>query len=375
MIQWGHLMLLQEFLKKHRDQILVDCEIRIVARAALLPTSVQMKKGLPIFFNQLIDALNTNLLKVRNRDEILISQSAATHGDELWKLGYTLSHVVHTYGAMCQAITGIAVLTKEPLTAEEFHKLNSCLDIAIAGAVTKFEMTSQENFKRKEEVNLGSFAHELRNALCRAQIAVEMLSKGLVGLGGSTSKVLARSLKDMDVLITRSLSEVRLRVKSELIEEYFLINGVINQLAITADIEAEAKNQSIHIQMEPNIHVNTDRHLVLAAIGNLIQNALKFTKEKGVIQISVKSEDKCAVIEVQDQCGGIPPVEMAKLFKAFNQQDTDKSGLGLGLIISKKAIEKCGGSLEVRNLSDGCVFAIQLPIAKPQNAAESKSIV
>jgi signal transduction histidine kinase len=368
-------MSLYQFLLENRSRIIQASEKRTVLLAALRPTSEQLQNGLPIFFDQLVEVLSKHSVDVGNQDEFEITESAGSHGKELLRLGYTLSHVVHSYGAMCQAITEVASLTKAPVTALEFHNLNRCLDIAIAGAVTEFESIRQSENKSREVVHLGAISHELRNALSRARISFEMLSKGLVGLGGSTSKVLERSLDEMGVLINRSLSEVRLRADSELNEEYFLVIEVISQLVVSAEIEAGYKQQTLTVKVDPKIGVKTDRHLIVAAVGNLVQNALKFTKVSGNIEIRGKSENKSIVIEIQDQCGGIPADKMDELFKPFVQHNRDRTGLGLGLLISKRAVEKCGGTLSVSNTEGGCVFTVKLPANYPSTEADPKPVV
>ena len=354
-------MALHEFLINKRAEILAASEKRVVALAALRPTSDQLQNGLPLFLDQLVDVLSKNLDVVGTQDEAEISDTASSHGRELLRLGYTLTHVVHSYGAMCQAITEVASSTKAPVTAMEFHHLNRCLDIAIAGAVTEFESLRNLENKNREVVHLGAVAHELRNALNRASISFQMLSKGMVGLGGSTSRVLEHSLKEMDLLINRSLSEVRLRANSDLNETYFSIIELVSQLVVTAEIEAAQKQLVLTVTIDPTMYVKTDRHLVLAAIGNLIQNAMKFTKTGGNISILGAAKNNDIVISVKDQCGGIPVDKIGTLFKPFVQQNTDRTGLGLGLLISKQAIEKCGGTLTVNNIDSGCIFTVTLP--------------
>ena len=366
---------LNQFLKDHRAEILRESEKRVVSLAALRATSTQLQEGLPLFFNQLTEVLNRNSKEVSPNSEIEISHAAGAHGKEFLRLGYTLTHVVHSYGALCQAVTELASQKQAPITALEFHNLNRCLDIAIAGAVTEFEFIRNKESKYREALHLGMIAHELRNVLSRARIAYQMLTKGIVGLGGSTSKIIERSFVDMDILINRSLSEVRIRADSELYKETFSIIEIVNDLVLTAEIEAEHKKQTITIQVDPAIRIQSDRQLVLAAAGNLIQNALKYTKEKGNITIIGRTDGVNAVIEVQDQCGGIPPNKFDQLFKSFSQQSADRSGLGLGLFVSKQAIEKCGGTLTVNNIEDGCAFSINLPAESDPEEPIQGSIV
>lgn len=368
-------MSLEDFLVSSRAEILAASEKRVVALAALRPTSDQMQLGLPIFLDQLIEVLSKNLKSVGTQHEAEISHTAGSHGRELLRLGYTLTHVVHSYGAMCQAVTEVASATKAPVTAMEFHLLNRCLDIAIAGAVTEFESLRSHESKSREVLHLGQVAHELRNALSRARISFQLLSKGMVGIGGSTSRVLDRSLEEMDILINRSLSEVRLRAESDLNEEYFSVFDLVGQLMITADIEAAHKEQKLSVSVDSTMYLKTDRQLILAAIGNLMQNAMKFSRVGGNISVIGTSKQNEVIISVRDECGGIPVDKMAQLFKPFVQQNTDRTGLGLGLLISKQAVEKCGGVMTVENIDGGCQFTVKLPQVEFPQPVKPESVV
>ena len=68
------------------------------------------------------------------------------------------------------------------------------------------------------------------------------------------------------------------------------------------------------------------------------------------------------LIEVQDECGGLPEGQSAELFHPFEQRGSDRTGLGLGLAYSQWAIVANGGRIYVRNLpASGCVFIADLP--------------
>jgi len=214
--------MLEQFLKQNEDQILKKTEDKSRELAGDHPTSDRLKAGLPIFYGQIIsivrhannpstpppkdiekiaDAADRNdepaMAEAAGQpEEADLAKSAGLHGVELRKLGYSLSHVVHAYGAMCQAITETASEKEFPIAAAEFHTLNRCLDVAIAGAVTEFQAhsDSQEN---KDPVNT-----EMRNALNSAIVAFQSIKRGIVGVGGTTGQVLENSLKKMDKLLT-----------------------------------------------------------------------------------------------------------------------------------------------------------------------------
>ncbi len=128
--------------------------------------------------------------------------AAASHGKEFLKLGYSLSHVVHSYGSMCQSFTELATQKNANISPQEFNILNGCLDIAIASAVSEFQFRSNEATEERELQHLGFLAHELRNALSSATVAHEMIKAGLVGVGGSTASVLEANLSRECVILS-----------------------------------------------------------------------------------------------------------------------------------------------------------------------------
>lgn len=100
----------------------------------------------------------------------------------------------------------------------------------------------------------------------------------------------------------------------------------------------------------------------LIVLSNLIQNALKYTREGGKIQVRANLAGEHIVIEVEDECGGLSPNAETELFKPFEQQSQNRTGLGLGLTIARRAIVLNHGTIKVQNLpGKGCIFKITLP--------------
>lgn len=89
-----------------------------------------------------------------------IGSSATRHGAELSAAGCSVSQVVHDYGDICQAITEIALEQHAPITVEEFHTLNRCLDTAIAEAVTEHTRLTAQTRSHEEVERLGQAAHD-----------------------------------------------------------------------------------------------------------------------------------------------------------------------------------------------------------------------
>ena len=117
-------------------------------------------------------------------------------------------------------------------------------------------------------------------------------------------------------------------------------------------------------QVDPRLAVNGDPQLLTSAVMNLLNNAFKYTPAGGRVVLRARREGQRVHIEVEDECGGIPD-GTDDPFKAFaDRRRNDRTGLGLGLSIARKAVRMHGGDIHHRNLpGKGCVFVIDVPLA------------
>ncbi len=116
--------------------------------------------------------------------------------------------------------------------------------------------------------------------------------------------------------------------------------------------------------VDPALAVEADPQLLASAVMNLLHNAFKNTRSGGAVVLRAHAEGDRLLVEIEDECGGIPEGK-TDLFQAFgNRRGTDRSGLGLGLSIARKAVRAHGGDITIRNMPGrGCVFAIDVPLA------------
>ena len=114
--------------------------------------------------------------------------------------------------------------------------------------------------------------------------------------------------------------------------------------------------------VDDGVIVEGDRQVLMAVVMNLLQNAFKFTRAGTTVVLSVGGSAERVLIEIQDECGGLPSGNVNELFLPFEQRGVDRTGMGLGLAFSRWAIEANNGRIYARNLPDrGCVFGIDLP--------------
>lgn len=352
---------LKKFLVKNKKDILELTEEKSKKLVGILGISDQLKLGLELFYDQLVKILESSNSENNPSRDML--SSAAAHGQESLRLGYSLSQVVHSYGAICQSITEVATLKNIRISSEEFNVLNASLDVAIAAAVSEYQFESDKVSEQREIQHLGFLAHELRNALYGATVAHEMIKAGLVGAKGSTSSVLEANLVRMRNLIDRSLFAVRMRADSDLYIEKFNLLKLYEQVAITSGVDANKKNQSLITEIDPEIEIVGDSQIIISALANLVQNAIKYSKYGGKIWVRAKVSIDKVFIDVEDQCGGIELENVQSLFEPYVQNSADRSGLGLGLALVQQAVHLSQGKISVQNLPNrGCKFIMEIPL-------------
>lgn len=357
--------MLYEFIQNNRAEILAQARQRVASRNETDPAALNLEKGLPIFLDQLGDALRLKeQTGTENQDPIV--KTATRHGTDLWREGFTVRQVVQDYGDICQVVTTLAVERKAPVTTEEFRTLNLCLDDAIAEAVTAYGRQSEGSIRDEGTERLGVLVHEMRNLLNTAILSFESIKSGVVALNGSTGLMHGRSLLGLRNLIDRSFADVRIDSGLQNLERV-AVAGVIEEVEITGSVQAQAKGIHFTVKLgEPTAIVEADRQILTAAVANLVQNALKFTRKKGHVWLTTSTTSDRVLIEVEDECGGLPPGKAEELFDTYAQRGRDRTGLGLGLSICLKAAKAMNGELRVRDMpGKGCVFTIDLPRQPP----------
>ena len=368
------------FLSNNRDELIERCAIKVAKRSNRNATIEQLKNGVPMFLDQL-----TLTLEAEERGEEsaslaisgasggegpMLSQigiSAAAHGKQLLELNYSIDHVVHDYGDLCQAITDLAFERDAPFMVNEFRTLNRCLDNAIADAVTEFsfQRDAAVTVKHASEVNqrLGFLMHELRNSLQAGMLAVDAIQAGHLPLSGATGSVLIRSQLAMSKLIDRSLHEVKAAGAEVSPPLLFSLSALILEVKESGGLDASARGVTFTVgPIDETLGLEANREQILAALANLLSNAFKFTHAGATVTLSCFAQGDRILIEVKDECGGLPEGNAERMFIPFSQRSGDKSGVGLGLSIARHSVMADGGTLSVRNLPrDGCVFTINLP--------------
>jgi len=288
-----------------------------------------------------------------------LAVEAMSHGRQRHRLAFDPASVVHDYGVMCDAVFAVAERAGLTLTSREAMVINRVVDEAAANAITAYWQEAHQQKRRESARQLGTLAHELRNALSSARMAFEMIRQGRAPVGGRSARIVVASFDRMQRLIADALSEARLggtapAVKQERVPLGALIHDVV-------DATVRAREVDVAIEGDQSLEIEGDRRLLESALSNLVSNAIKFTRPNGRVQVRALELGSDVVLEVEDQCGGLPDGTAEELFQPFVQKGSERSGVGLGLAIAREAVEAHGGLISVRNLpGKGCIFRIEL---------------
>lgn len=371
--------MMHDVLTNNRDELTRRCRFKVSQRPGRDATDVQLANGVPMFLDQLIRTLRVEQ-SVSPLDSRKISgasgggtavsevsTTAAQHGKALMLMGFSVEEVVHDYGDLCQAITDLGFERDVPFAVDEFRTLNRCLDNAIADAVTEFGFHRDLEIAAKYAANAieekGMFAHELRNFLHTAQMAFDATKSGNLSLSGATGAILGRSLAGLNLLVDRSIAEVRQETEDGQPAEEFSLASFIEEMRAAGALAAKVRGcVFIVAAVDPTLSVRGKRELLFSAVWNLLQNAFKFTHIDTEVSLIARSAGDRILIDVTDSCGGIDATALLTIFDTFSQSGADRSGLGLGLAIAQKCVIAHDGTLTVvNNAGVGCTFTVNLP--------------
>ena len=228
----------------------------------------------------------------------------------------------------------------------------------------------QEAFNKEQEF-MADAAHELKTPLTvlRAHWEDELNNKKL------PDEFKEKLVKDIETItrLSKLINNLMLLSNTEYYQirsefEKVDLTGLINEVVTNTKILAEIKNQTIDTVELSQTTISGDKAKLYQLFFNIIDNAIKYTPEKGNIIISLKKDEKTAIVEIKDNGKGIPEKDLPNIFRRFYRVHNDCSkklgGNGLGLAIAKLITDIHNGHIYVESITDeGSSFIIKLPIS------------
>jgi signal transduction histidine kinase len=145
--------------------------------------------------------------------------------------------------------------------------------------------------------------------------------------------VLDRSLRQLGELVDAVLTADRLATRAEIKRERMDLAALLHDVVQETRPAGESRDVRITLDVEAPLVVDADRRLLGSAVGNLVGNAVKFSHAGSTVRVRAARDRDDVLLQVQDECGGLPPGNVDELFEPFVQRGDNRSGFGLGLAI------------------------------------------
>lgn len=236
-------------------------------------------------------------------------------------------------------------------------------------------MTDVTRLKRLETLRrdfVANVSHELKTPLTTLKGCVETLSEGGASTPDETARfvgMMGRQVGRLEAMVDDLLVLSRLEYESDRggIE---LMPGLVNDVAARAvqafSSRADKKGIQLVLDASDSLRAPMDAALLEQAVGNLVDNAIKYSDEESRITVTVAKKDNLAEIRVKDEGIGIEKAHLDRIFERFYRVDQARSraqgGTGLGLAIVKHIALAHHGSVSVESTpGHGSVFIIRIP--------------
>ena len=210
--------------------------------------------------------------------------------------------------------------------------------------------------RRKDEF-LATLAHELRNPLAPIRYATQLMKPGSpIEVAADARRIVDRQLAHMTQLLDDLLDLSRItRGVLQLRRERLDLRSAVQHAVDAARTLAESAEQTLRVELpDTPLLVEGDETRLIQVVGNLINNAIKFTDAGGTIVISAEVDGSTIVTSVRDTGRGMSDELLPRVFDKFVQGEPNapgQSGLGIGLALAKQMIDLHGGHIEAH--SDG----------------------
>jgi PAS domain S-box-containing protein len=295
-------------------------------------------------------------LRAGERIEHFETERLRADGTRLW-VSLTISPIKDEDGRVVGASKIVRDVTRQRRAEADLRRLAADLSDAD---------------RRKNEF-LAMLAHELRNPLAPISNAARALRLGSRDRDAvqAASEMLDRQIGQMARLVDDLLDMSRItRGRIELRKRRIELAPVVHQAVEAVRANYRNMNHDLAVSMPSRpLHLDADPARLAQVVGNLLNNACKFTDHGGHVWLSVEEASGAAVIRVRDTGVGIAAADLPRLFEMFTQVDTSlersRDGLGIGLTLVKTLVEMHGGSVEARSdgLGHGSEFTVRLPLA------------
>jgi signal transduction histidine kinase len=295
---------------------------------------------------------------------VLLPLVFVVHGITAWAIAKDTLRPLEAITAAAARLNPLDQGTRLPVfgSDDEFDQLSTTLNAAFARMHSSFQRMSDflRNLSHEVRQPLTVMRAEAEQALRQSEPGHqyrEMLSSQLQHV-----ELLARTVSDLMEMAQSENDQIKLQCQTEDLAE--LVQAAVDGMRI----KASEHNMQISGAVQQNVVGQFDAGQIWRLLLNLLENAIKYNRPDGKIDVSLTSHDGVAIVSVTDTGQGIPPEEQGRIFeRGFRTQSARKSGVpgtGLGLHFARAIVEAHGGSIELTSvIGSGTCFRVTLPLA------------
>lgn len=242
----------------------------------------------------------------------------------------------------------------------------------VAESIRRYSAHCAEQTRRDRSHYLASVMHQLRTPLSALSLQVEVLNMPGQDIDRATVNRLQRNIRRISVLVDGILRLERFRPSEVVIHPQKLHLGqLVADIMNDYWIEATRAGLQFEAHVDNSLSIITDPDLFIDALGNLVQNAVKYVK-KGYVIIDTEADAQDILLRVRDSGPGISPEKQHNLLKCV--QPGSEGGAGLGLQIAQHAAQALGGKIEMESeFGKGSVFSLRIPKSVRQTLPYSEA--
>jgi len=238
--------------------------------------------------------------------------------------------------------------------------------------VTMADITQRHRVEVLRRDFVANASHELKTPVAAVRALAETLQTALPDDTAAARRLAVRIGREgerLDALV-RDLLDLSRVERGTLAVEPVDLTGLAKEVLGTYAERAEERRIELRTELSAGVTVRGDRAQLALLISNLVDNALRYTQNRGKVRVCLDGSEGKVVLQVIDNGRGIPSSELHRIFERFYRVDKARArqsgGTGLGLAIVRHVAEGHGGVVEVESeLARGSTFTVTLPVAGP----------
>jgi two-component system, OmpR family, sensor histidine kinase SenX3 len=285
-----------------------------------------------------------------------------------------IEEVVREYAYVIEAIRRWLSERDEQVSVQDYSYFSLAIFELAAESARRFAKYQAEQVARERSEYVAGIAHQLRTPVASLSLYAQQIERGLGGPDPRAVERLLRTVGRLSRLVDGILRLERFKPDELPVHPEALSPAqVIDQLV--ADYEHDARRKGLRLDITANrsARMLVDRDLLVDALGNLLQNAIKYT-EKGFVHVTMEEQENEVVFKVEDSGPGISPERQRELFRPV--RPGQPGGVGLGLSIASRAAAAQGGTLELESEPGrGSSFRLRLPRAVRAREGQTEGLV